>query len=169
MSLDAHTLATLAAMPDRLEAAFRLVPRSHHHWRPASWDAIPGEQFSAVGQVCHLRDIEVDGYHVRIARMLAEEDPSLVSVDGYDLAERRGYRVTDPEQALASFRSAREVTLRRLQGLTDEQLARRGTFAEYGSLTLHSLVFYLESHDLQHLACMGWLLGKIAADARRRS
>ncbi len=52
-----------------------------------------------------------------------------------------------------------------LEGVTAEQLERRGTFAEYGPLTLRSLVHYLASHDLQHLACMDWLLGQLHAEA----
>lgn len=57
-------------MPDLLEAAFRAVPQRYRDWQPTSWEGIPGEHFSALGQVCHVRDIEVEGYHVRIARLL---------------------------------------------------------------------------------------------------
>ena len=45
--------------------------------------------------------------------------------------------------------------------LTEAQLARTGTFAEYGALTLRGLLHYLRSHDQQHLACVHWLLGKM--------
>jgi hypothetical protein len=167
MSLDESTRRRLAATPGLLEEAFGAVTRDYRHWQPSSWEAIPGERFTAVGQICHLRDIEIDGYHVRIERLLAEVNPSLVSVDGYELADRRGYGTADPEQALVAFRAARKVTLQRLETLTDRQLDRRGDFAEYGSLTLRSLVFYLLSHDQQHLACMSWLLGKVAAETAR--
>ncbi|MEO6327036.1 MAG: DinB family protein, partial [Thermoanaerobaculia bacterium] len=68
-----------------------------------------------------------------------------------------------PERALADFRAARSITLGLVRGLTEAQLERHGTFAEYGSLTLRSLLHYLASHDRQHLACMEWLLGKIHA------
>lgn len=152
-------------MPERLEEAFRLVPEGFHTWTPPSWDGIPGERFSPLGQVCHVRDIEIDGYHVRIKRMLAEDRPSLLSLDSYDLAERRNYDAADPEDALKTFRAARAHTLLLLQGITAEQLARQGTFAEYGSLTLRSLIHYLVSHDNQHLACMEWLLGQIHSSA----
>jgi hypothetical protein len=148
-------------MPDRLEATFALVPAELRAWKPASWDGIPGERFSALGQICHVRDIEIEGYQVRIARMLAEEHPSLVSLDGYELAEGRNYDAADPREALAAFRAARADTLKRLSELTASQLSRRGRFGEHGALTLRSLVHYLVKHDLQHLSCLEWLLGRL--------
>ena len=163
MTLSKATLSELAAMPDRLEAAFRLVPAELRNWKPPSWEGIPGERFSPLGQVCHVRDIELEGYHVRIARMLEEENPSLESLESYELATRRNYDAADPAEALAAFRAARELTLGLLGDLTAERLARRGVFTGYGPLTLRSLVHYLASHDHQHLACMDWLLGRIHA------
>jgi hypothetical protein len=163
MTLSKATLAGLASMPDRLEEAFRLVPPSRLNWTPPSWEGIPGERFSPLGQICHVRDIEVDGYHLRIARMLEEVSPALASLDSYEIANLRHYEAADPREALNAFRKARGETLQLLQGMTEEQLARRGTFAEYGALTLKSLVHYLASHDNQHLACMDWLLGQIDA------
>jgi hypothetical protein len=158
------TLSTLAAMPDRLEETFRLVPVERHSWTPASWEGIPGERFSPLGQLCHVRDIEVDGYHVRLARMLHEESPDLVSLDSYELAAGRDYDHADPHDALDAFRVARGKTVDLVRNLTEEQLARRGTFGEYGAITLRSLIHYLASHDLQHLACMEWLLGNLSAE-----
>ena len=165
MALSSATLAGLAAMPDRLESAFRLVPADRRTWTPASWEGIPGERFSPLGQVCHVRDIEIDGYHVRFDRMLHEDGPALASLDSDALAVRRNYDGAYPDEALRAFRTARAATLRTLEGVTAEQLGRRGTFAEYGPLTLRSLVHYLASHDQQHLACMDWLLGKLHAEA----
>ena len=152
-------------MPDRLEAAFGLVPEARRTWTPASWEGIPGERFSPLSQVCHVRDIERLGYHVRIGRMLAEDGPSLASLDSYELAARSSYAAADPQEALDAFRAARASTLRLLENITPQQLQRGGTFAEYGPLTLLSLVHYLASHDHQHLACMDWLLGKLHAEA----
>lgn len=165
MTLSKGTLSELAAMPDRLDATFRLVPRERWSWQPPSWEGIPGERFSPLGQVCHVRDIEVEGYHVRVARMLAEDSPALVSLDSYELAGKSSYDAADPDEALAAFREARGKTLRLLEGLTEEQLRRPGTFGEYGAVTLRSVVHYLASHDHQHLACLDWLLGQIHATA----
>lgn len=95
--------------------------------------------------------------------MLAEENPALVSIDSYDLARSQNYEAAEPNEALSAFRAARGDTVKQLQGLTSAQLDRRGTFGEYGALTLRSLVHYLSSHDQQHLACIDWLLGRIYA------
>ena len=96
VALPGATLAGLAAMPDRLEAAFALIPEARRTWTPASWEGIPGERFSPLGQVCHVRDIERLGYHVRIERMLTEDGPALASLDSYELAARSRYDDADP-------------------------------------------------------------------------
>ena len=165
MTLPSNTLSALSAMPDRLEAAFLVVPAEFRAWTPPSWEGIPGEHLSPIGQVCHVRDIEIDGYHVRFARMLNEEEPDLISIDGYELAGNRNYEGTDAREALAAFRAARAGTVKLLQSVTSAQLDRRGTFAEYGALNLRALVHYLSMHDFLHLACLDWLLGQIHSAA----
>src|SRR4051812_28667332 len=65
-------LAGLEAVPDALAAALTSVPSDRLRWRPADWGGSPGESFSAIEHVCHVRDIERDGYHVRIRRLLDE-------------------------------------------------------------------------------------------------
>lgn len=167
MALPSELLSELEDMPDQLERALRLLPGDLLGWKPASWGGSPAENFSAIGHVCHLRDIERDGYHVRIQRMLDESNPSLLSLDGYLIARERRYESASLPEALAAFRSARAVTASRLRGIGDAQLARAGEFAEYGRITLRGLVHYLRSHDQQHLACLEWLLGKRASEASR--
>lgn len=158
-------LGELARMPAELEQAIGQVPASRLRWRPESWGGSPGETFSAIEHVCHVRDIERDGYHVRIRRMLEESNPSLVSIDGDELAKQRRYEQDDPQAALSAFRAAREETIALLRGLDDARLGRQGFFAEYGPLTLRGLIHYLRSHDQQHLAGIHWLAGKIASEA----
>jgi hypothetical protein len=131
-------------------------------WKPESWRGCPSETFSALEQICHLRDIE-HGYQVRIRRMLDEVDPFLESLDSHKMARERRYEATALDAALAAFRDARSATLRQLRSLSDVQLARTGEFAEYGRLSLRALVHYLRSHDQQHLAGIQWLAGKIAS------
>ena len=164
MALSDLLLRELEEMPRQLESAVRLIPRDRLRWTPESWEGSAGDRFSAIEHVCHLRDIERDGYHVRIDRMLAESDPSLVSVDGYALARERRYAEDDLEGALAAFRGARAATVERLRALDDGQLERAGTFAEYGRLTLRGLVHYLRSHDQQHLAGLQFVAGKLASE-----
>jgi hypothetical protein len=67
------TLDELAEFPARLERVYRTFSPMHRNWKPDSWDGIASEHFAAVSQICHVRDIEIDGYHVRLHRMLGEQ------------------------------------------------------------------------------------------------
>ncbi len=157
------TVEALEAFPQQLQAHYSAFPAGWTHWAPPSWDGIPSEHFTAIEQLCHVRDIEIEGYHVRFDRTLHEDRPVLASIISEPLAIERAYGAQDAAEALASFRAAREKTVQLLRGLTPEQLNRPAEFEGYGPLTLRSLVHYLCSHDQQHLAGLQWLLGKMAA------
>ncbi len=156
------TLEALRAFPALLEAHFAQFPASRRHWAPDSWEGIPSEALTAIEQLCHVRDIEVEGYQRRIERTLAEDNPVLPSIDTDALARERRYGLSDAGAVLASFRAARRQTVAILERLTPPQLERPAVFEGYGPVTLRSLVHYLCSHDQQHLAGLQWLLGKIA-------
>ena len=163
--MNAITLDSLAAFPDQLEAHYAAIPAGFKHWAPASWEGVPSEQFTAIEQVCHVRDIEIEGYHVRLRRTLTESNPLLPSIESEAIAVERAYGKSNADEAFVAFRKARAETLELLRGLSDEQYDRTAMFEGYGPLTLRSLVHYLCSHDQQHLAGLQWLLGKI--DAQR--
>ena len=157
------TITTLAAFPSRLEAHYAAIPAEFRNWSPPSWEGVPSEPLTAIEQVCHVRDIEIDGYHVRFHRTLTEADPVLASIDTEALARERSYATSSDAVAFTAFRAARQKTIALLTHLTPEQFDRRAVFEGYGSLSLRSLVHYLCSHDQQHLAGLQWLLGKIEA------
>jgi hypothetical protein len=161
--MDKITLSALAAFPDQLEAYYAAVPAGYANWAPDSWQGIPSEPFTPIGQLCHVRDIEIEGYAVRIASMLRERNPFLPSIDGERLAVERDYAGASASGALSAFRSARAETVATISRLTPEQLARSGVLEGYGPLSLRSLLHYLCSHDQQHLSGLQWLMGKIAA------
>jgi hypothetical protein len=155
------TLSALAAFPEQLEAHYAAIPAEFKHWAPPSWEGAPSESFTAIEQICHVRDIEVDGYHVRFQRTLHEVNPTLLSIDGEALAKERSYATSSAAEVFAVFRAARAKTVRLLSELTPEQFMRAAVFEGYGALTLRSLAHYLCSHDQQHLAGLQWLLGMI--------
>lgn len=157
------TLRALEAFPDQLEAHYAAIPAAYQHWAHASWDGVPSEPLTAIEQICHVRDIEIDGYHMRFSRTLAEHHPTLASIDTEALARERAYGSADVDAMFAEFRVARAKTLVLLANLQPEQFLRTAVFEGYGPLTLKSLVHYLCSHDQQHLAGLQWLLGKIDA------
>ncbi|QFI56161.1 DinB family protein [Aeromonas simiae] len=155
---------TLLAMPDRFEQLLAQVPDDHLNWEPDNWAGIPSERFSALGHLCHLLDIETQGYQVRVMRTLTETLPELASLDGYQLAHDNHYPQQNPAVQLARFRAARSETVERLQALPASAWARRARYGNYGEITLDGLVRLLVSHDHQHLAGMQWLLMRLNAD-----
>jgi hypothetical protein len=157
------TLAALEAFPVELEKHYAAFPAEFAHWAPPSWDGVPSEPFTALEQICHVRDIEIEGYHQRFNRTLGEDRPRLPSIDSEAVARERDYGAADPARVFADFRAARAATLALLRGLDDRDLARRADFEGYGPVSLRSLVHYLCSHDQQHLAGLQWLLGKVDA------
>jgi hypothetical protein len=160
--MDPVTLGALADFPHRLKANYDIVPAQRKHWRPASWEGIPSESFSPIEQICHVKDIEIDGYHVRFRRTLQESNPLLASIDSERLASERVYASADSAQIFDAFARARRETVALIARLTPEELSRIAQF-EGNAVTLRSLVHNLCSHDQQHLAGLQWLLARIAA------
>jgi hypothetical protein len=157
------SLQSLRAFPETLRSLIATVPAAAFDWRPPSWDGIPSENLTIRQQICHLRDIEADGYIVRFKRVLEETNPTLASIDTYELVESRNYDRTDPGHAFEGFAAARRKTMQLLDKVAPESLARRGVFEGYGDVTLAGLIHYLCSHDQQHVAGIQWLLGQNAA------
>jgi DinB superfamily len=160
--MNSTTLRALAAFPQQLEAFYEAIPAAFGHWTPPSWKGIPSETFTAIEQVCHVRDIEIDGYHPRFRRPLEEDNPTLGSIDGYVFARDRNYGNADAAEAFAAFRAARARTMEMISGYNAAQLARPAMF-EDSPVTVRGLIHLLCSHDQQHLAGLQWLLCRIAA------
>jgi len=162
------TLAALEAFPRELEKHYAAIPADFVHWAPASWEGVPSEPFTAIEQICHVRDIEIEGYQVRFRRTLEEPSPLLPSIDSETVAKQRDYGSADAANVFAEFRAARAKTLALLRRLTESELDRPAEFEGYGPVTMRGLIHFLCSHDQQHLAGLQWLSGKIDA-ARLRT
>jgi hypothetical protein len=111
----------------------------------------PGDQFSVVEQVCHLRDIEIDGYQARINRILEEDRPVLADINGAQLAVEREYNQQQLEPALQEFATARRMNLQIVKGLAEEALLREGDLDGVGSISLAQLLQMMREHDEGHL------------------
>ena len=141
----AGRIATAAAMPSKLKDIVALIPRD-------AWTRRPGNGgFSLVEHVCHLRDIDEDGYGERVARILAEERPSLPDIDGDALARQRDYQSQDLEAALSAFAALRWQISARLAKLTPEERRRTGLMAAVREITIEGLVGAMLAHDSEHL------------------
>src|SRR5258708_21543303 len=79
------------------------------------------EEFSALENICHLRDIEVEGYGPRIERILTEDCPVLRDIDGGKLAIQRAYNEQEIDSALGAFALARSRSVAALRQVRQEQ------------------------------------------------
>ena len=109
------------------------------------------QDFSVIENVCHLRDIEIEGYTARIRRMLLENNPLLPDIDGSRLAAERDYHKQNLSEALQSFAVARNQNTQILGGLATEQFDREGTLEGVGSVTIRELLLMMRDHDADHL------------------
>ena len=136
----------LAAMPRLLQACAERLPR-------VEWTRQPSAGlFSLVEHSCHLRDLEEEGYTVRLRRMLRETGPELEDFDGGAVAARRAYPAQDLTQAMQAFAEARGRNLLVLAGLDPVALARTARFGEHGTITIARLAELMAEHDAGHRA-----------------
>lgn len=146
--------------PKGLQHTFNSFPIDHRAWKPVVWDGIPSERLTAIEQVCHVRDIEIEGYRVRFHRTRTELAPVLSDLPGESMARERNYAAADPLAALRDFAAARTQTVDTIRGFSPQELSREAIF-ESRRTTLAGLVHFLCSHDYQHLSGLQWLLAKI--------
>jgi hypothetical protein len=139
----AQAIERIAAMPAFLEAALHEAGEENLALRPTA------EAFSLREHACHLRDLEREGYLVRIRRILNEQAPSLASFDGQAVAESRDYPSQDAHVAAQEFATARRELLALLAPLSAEAFRREGTF-EGKRITLADLVAMVDAHDGEH-------------------
>ena len=143
----ARHLETLAATPAALKAALRGVPRKLLLFTPA-----PGK-WSILEILCHLRDMEREGYLERYTRILAENEPRLPDLNGDALAIERAYRGQKAGDVLRDWMRLRRESLRLLKKSKPEQWRRAGFHETAGRLTIDDLVVrHAVGNDTAHLA-----------------
>jgi len=138
-------LDALARTPFEVSRLVKVVSQEYSRTRPTP------EEFSVVENVCHLRDIEVDGYAQRIARILNETNPILADVDGARLAIERDYNTQELGPALETFRNTREQNVALLRTLAPSDFNRKGILEGVGEIDLLRLIRMMNEHDEGHL------------------
>ena len=155
-------LELLAKTPDEIGRLVSDLPASSLVQRHSP------EEFSVLESVCHLRDIEIEGYSIRIQRILTEDAPDLADVDGARLAIERDYNRQSLKEALTAFTSEREKNLNALNVATNADFARTGNLAGVGPVTLSRIVELMCEHDEGHLeeleVARRWILRGEAAE-----
>ena len=138
-------VSSVAETPDAIRQLTNRVAQADLSRRPAD------QVWSLLEHICHLRDIEQEGYAARIEKILGEDRPFLPDLDGDKLAAERDYNRQPFDQALRSFMAARENNVRTLRQLSDEQMSRSALFENVGVINLAQLVGMMCEHDREHL------------------
>ena len=142
-------LDSLARTPSEVSRLVNVVPQEHWRRRPTP------EEFSVIENVCHLRDIEVDGYAQRIHRILNEMNPTLADVDGARLAIERDYNSQELAPALEMFCQTREQSVALLRTTAASDFDRQALLEGVGEITLRKLLVMMNEHDEGHLDELG--------------
>ena len=121
------------------------LPEDVLRWRK------PGREFSILENVCHLRDIELDGYTLRLRKLLDETEPFLPDIDGARLARERDYNSQAIQSALEDFAIARMGNVAVVCGIQPDQLGRKGFLETVGPITVERLLAVMQNHDREHL------------------
>jgi DinB superfamily len=138
-------LSFLKETPSKVKRLLDGMDQSTLRLRPSP------DEFSAVEQICHLRDIEREGYSERISRILSEDHPRLPDIDGARLAIERDYNSENFQEALNSFASARAANVALLSQLNSDQMDQEGELEGIGRISIRRLVATLREHDEGHL------------------
>jgi hypothetical protein len=139
-------LEFLNATPATVRELSRGIASAEMKRRPAA------NESTFLEVVCHLRDIEREGYTVRIEKLLTEREPVLPDIDGAKLARERDYNSEDFETTLREFEQLRENNVRVLNDASPEGLNRSGMFEGVGAITLKRLAEMMREHDETHCA-----------------
>jgi hypothetical protein len=162
--MDRETLPSLVEelrrTPARLRELMAGLPPEKEAHKPGP------DAFSARENVHHLRDIEAEGYGVRLLRMLGEASPLLKDLDGCALARDRDYNAIPSGPALEEFVLLRAANVERLQRLEPEDLDRAGTWENVGSVTLGRVLEMWRDHDRGHLDEIAWLAGRLPTEPK---
>ncbi len=106
--------------------------------------------FSLVENAWHLADLEVEGYGVRLRRLLKEKSPSLPDFQGDVIAKDRDYLNLPLEPALQRFEQARAENLALIAATSDEDRQRSGEQEGVGTVTFARVIEMMREHDLSH-------------------
>jgi hypothetical protein len=109
------------------------------------------DEFSVLENICHLRDLEIQGYTLRINRIVSQRDPQLEDFDGARVAAESNYHQQPADLALTVFKVARWENVHTLRRLTNEELDRAGMLAGVGRISLRRLAELMWEHDAAHL------------------
>ena len=146
--MDASTRRSLIA---EYRAGYDAVVEALAGANDAALDRRPGPgTWSAREIVHHLADSEMTSA-IRLRRLIAEDNPTIVGYDQEAFAVRLHYD-RPIAASLEAFRWARVSTAEILDQLTDEEWARAGTHSESGPYTVERWLEIYAEHAVKHAA-----------------
>jgi len=108
------------------------------------------EQWSIHEIIIHVTDSELSSTH-RLRRVLAEDEPILVSFDQNAFTNHLSYDLSDREQYMLLFQMLRSSMQPILDHLTEEQSKRVGVYEDDGAYTFEQLLGYRVQHIQGHI------------------
>src|SRR6266568_4594914 len=139
MSIE-EQMARMARTADDFAAAITGVPDVVLSRRPDE------KNWSAKEVVCHIRDTE-ESFMARFQTIMAMDEPRFPPVEPDRWAADRQYLRNDGAEALESFRTRRDESLKFLLGLPPDQWERGGIHATRGRMTVKDFVALIAWHD----------------------
>jgi DinB superfamily len=108
----------------------------------------PGSDWTAREIAHHLADSEATAY-VRLRRLVAEDNPTIIGYDEEEFARRLHYdRPIEP--SLAVLEAVRTASLQLLESLTDGEWQRAGTHSDSGPYTIDDWLRIYAGHSHDH-------------------
>lgn len=143
-------VATLAAIPDQLEAAVREAGAATDQTSAGEWT--PAEIVGHLGDAARY-------WGARMLRVARENEPALPYWDENTMVDLAAYRYRDLDELLRVFRltSAGNVTF--LRGLPAEAWERAGLHETRGRITLREIVATEAGHQQGHVRQLRAALG----------
>ena len=134
----------LATFPSVVRGWMESVPQELLTKQPAAGG------LALVENAWHLADLEVEGYGVRLRRLLAESSPMLPDFQGDVIARERDYLHLPLAPALERFEQARAENIALINAATDADRHRTGEQEGVGIVTFERVVEMMAEHDAGH-------------------
>jgi len=138
-----------AQLIEQYEGGYAAVDAALAGITDAELDARPAEnEWTAREIVHHLADSEMTSA-IRLRRLLAEDNPTIVGYDQEEFARRLRYN-RPIEGSMLAFKGSRDATAPLLHTLTDDDWQRAGTHTESGPYSVETWLQIYASHGIDH-------------------
>jgi hypothetical protein len=138
-------LEILAATPKKLKLEISSLSRREMLTRPAA------NKWSVQEVMAHLADVEEFGMRARVAAMIEQDKPTLLSFDQEARLAELKYNTINPMQSLGILTLQRRANVKWLRKLRSAQLRRLGIHQTVGEISVEELITEWAFHDLGHL------------------